>query len=173
MDTVQRILTFVTYMTRLCLRSLNDRFVALTTPESTPLLLGTLTDLFMSKSKLVAENALLRQQLIILRRQVKRPACTRSDRMLLVLLARMVRTWKQALLIVQPETRLALASLWLSTVLEVQVEGLFSQAKDPPGDRGLDQADGQRQSPSSEQSGFGANCSNWASMSANVPFRST
>jgi hypothetical protein len=50
--------------------------------------------------------------------------------MLLVLLASMVRTWKQALLIVQPETRLALASLWLSTVLEVQVEGLFSQAKD-------------------------------------------
>jgi putative transposase len=47
-----------------------------------------------------------RQQLIILRRQVKRPACTRTDRMLLVLLARFVRTWKQALFIVQPETLL-------------------------------------------------------------------
>jgi putative transposase len=55
----------------------------------------------------VAENALLRQQVIILRRQVKRPACTKKDRMLLVLLASMVRTWKQALFIVQPETRLA------------------------------------------------------------------
>jgi putative transposase len=54
----------------------------------------------------VAENALLRQQLIILRRQVKRPACTKMDRMLLVLLARMGRTWKQALFIVQPETLL-------------------------------------------------------------------
>ncbi len=54
----------------------------------------------------MAENALLRQQLIILRRQVKRPACTRTDRMLVVLLARMARTWKQALFIIQPETLL-------------------------------------------------------------------
>jgi hypothetical protein len=37
---------------------------------------------------------------------VKRPACTKTDRMLLVLLARLVRTWKQALFIVQPETLL-------------------------------------------------------------------
>jgi len=69
-------------------------------------MLGMLTDLARSKSELVAENALLRQQLIILRRQVKRPACTKTDRMLLVLLARIVRSWKQALLIVQPETLL-------------------------------------------------------------------
>ena len=47
-----------------------------------------------------------RQQLIILRRQVKRPACTRADRLLLVFLASMARTWKQALFIVQPETLL-------------------------------------------------------------------
>ncbi len=54
----------------------------------------------------MAENALLRQQLLILRRQVKRPACTKTDRMLLVLLARAIRTWKQAIFIVQPETLL-------------------------------------------------------------------
>src|SRR5215469_6758489 len=47
-----------------------------------------------------------RQQVIILRRQMKRPACTRTDRMLLVLLASIVRTWKQALFIVQPEALL-------------------------------------------------------------------
>jgi putative transposase len=103
---VHRILTFVMWLTGYCLRSLGDRFVAWTTPESTSLLLLTLTDLVRSKSELVAENALLRQQLIILRRQVKRPACTKMDRMLLVLLASMVRTWKQALLLVQPETLL-------------------------------------------------------------------
>ncbi len=68
--------------------------------------LGTVVDLARSKSELVAENALLRQQLIILRRHVKRPACTKTDRMLLVLLARTVRTWKQALPIVQPDTLL-------------------------------------------------------------------
>ena len=48
----------------------------------------------------------MRQQLIILQRQVKRPACTKTDRVLLVLLARLVRTWNQALFIVQPETLL-------------------------------------------------------------------
>jgi len=107
---VQRILTFITRLTRFCLQSLHHRYVTWTTPGPTSLLLGTLTDLSRSKSELVAENALLRQQLIILRRHAKRPACTRTDRMLLVLLARMVRTWKQALFIVQPETRLAVAS---------------------------------------------------------------
>jgi hypothetical protein len=54
----------------------------------------------------VAENALLRQQFIILKRQVKQPACTQKDRILLVLLARAVRKWKQTLFIVQPETLL-------------------------------------------------------------------
>jgi putative transposase len=106
MDIVQGILTIITWLTHLCLRSLHHRFVAWTKPDTTPLLLGTLTDLARSKSELVAENALLRQQLSILRRQVKRPACTRRDRMLLVFLARLVRAWKQALFIVQPETLL-------------------------------------------------------------------
>ena len=54
----------------------------------------------------MAENALLRQQLIVLRRHVKRPTFTKTDRLLLVLLARAVRTWKHALLIVQPATLL-------------------------------------------------------------------
>jgi len=54
----------------------------------------------------MAENALLRQQLIMLKRQVQRPACTKTDRILLVLLTRAVRAWKQTLLIVQPDTLL-------------------------------------------------------------------
>ena len=86
-STVHRILTFLTWLTGYCLRSLNDLFVAWTTPETTSLQLGTLIDLSRSKSELVAENALLRQQLIILPREVKRPACTKTDRILLVLLA--------------------------------------------------------------------------------------
>ena len=103
---MQRILTFITRLTSFCLQSLHHRFIAWTKPDTTLLLLGTLTDFSRSMSDLVTENALLRQQLIILRRQVKRPACTRTDRLLLVLLAGMVRTWKQALFIVQPETLL-------------------------------------------------------------------
>src|SRR5207248_152506 len=75
-------------------------------PPRTCLMLGMIADLIRSKAELLAENALLRQQLIILRRQVKRPIYRKSDRLLLVLLARMVRTWKQNLFIMQPETLL-------------------------------------------------------------------
>jgi putative transposase len=103
---VHRILTFITWLIGLCLQSFHQRFVAWTKPDTTSLIAGMLIDQARNKSELVAENAFLRQQLIILRRQVKRPTCTKTDRMLLVLLARMVRTWKQALFIVQPETLL-------------------------------------------------------------------
>jgi putative transposase len=74
--------------------------------RTTSLLLGTFADMTRGKSELLAENALLRQQLVILRRQIKRPAYRKRDRLLLVLLSRMVRTWKQALFLVQPETLL-------------------------------------------------------------------
>jgi putative transposase len=89
-----------------CLDVLHPRFVRWTKPLTTSLPLGTLTDLGRSKSQLIAENALLRQQLIMLSRQVKQPACSKADRTLLILLARLVRTWKQALFIVQPDTLL-------------------------------------------------------------------
>jgi len=64
-------------------------------------------DLARTRADLIAENALFRQQLVILRRQVKRPAYTRTGRLLLVLLARAARNWKQALFIVQPDTLLS------------------------------------------------------------------
>jgi hypothetical protein len=67
---------------------------------------GTLTDLTRTKAELIAENALLRQQLIILCRQIKRPTCTGTERIRLVLLARLVRHWKQTPFIVQPDTLL-------------------------------------------------------------------
>jgi putative transposase len=85
---------------------LHTRCVQWTKPPAYSLPLGTLADLARSKAELLAENALLRQQLIILKRQVKRPTCTKRDRILLVLLARAVRAWKQTLFLVQPETLL-------------------------------------------------------------------
>jgi transposase InsO family protein len=88
------------------LGALSSHLTRWTKPLSSSLPLGTLADLGRSNAELVAENALLRQQLIILKRQVKRPACTKTDRMLLVLLARLVRSWQQALVIVQPDTLL-------------------------------------------------------------------
>src|SRR5262249_45025017 len=89
-----------------CWHALSSRLTHWTKPLGTSLPLATLTDFGKSKSQLIAENALLRQQLIMLKRQVKRPACTNTDRLLLVLLARLVRTWQQALFIVQPDTLL-------------------------------------------------------------------
>ncbi len=59
-----------------------------------------------SRTQLLAENALLRQQLLVLRCGIARPTMTPADRVLLVLLASRVRAWRQALLLVQPETLL-------------------------------------------------------------------
>jgi hypothetical protein len=80
----------------------------------------------------------LRKPLIILSRQVNRPAYRKADRTLLVLLARLVRSWKQALLIVQPDTRLALASGALSPGLETQITDRFSYAEARYGNHCLD-----------------------------------
>lgn len=88
------------------LSTLDRAFCHLTQPERHSPLLDTAADLARSKAELVAENALLRQQLIVLRRQVKKPTFTPTDRLWLVLLASRVRHWKDALLILQPETLL-------------------------------------------------------------------
>jgi len=89
---------------RATLQTLRRRLARATKPTAPALIAATLADLRRSKPQLVAENALLRQQLLILRRSVKRPRCTSADRAVLVLLASRVRAWRQALLIVQPET---------------------------------------------------------------------
>ena len=67
---------------------------------------GYLSDLTRSRTDLIVENALLRQQLIVLNRQIKRPQLTNPDRFHLVLLAHFTKFWKQSLHIVQPETLL-------------------------------------------------------------------
>jgi hypothetical protein len=51
----------------------------------------------------VLEDTLLRQQLIVLQRQAKRPVLSWRDRAVFVLVASRLRTWKQALLILLTE----------------------------------------------------------------------
>ncbi len=77
-----------------------------TRPLTRTLVGGALADAVKPKRVLLAENALLRQQLIVLRRQVTRPRLTPGDRAWLVLLARLTQTWQSALLLVQPQTLL-------------------------------------------------------------------
>ena len=75
-------------------------------PTTTKIIAGTLADLPRSRGDLIAENALLRQQLIVLNRQVKRPKLDNRDRFRLVLLARLTRFWQNTLHIVQRATLL-------------------------------------------------------------------
>ncbi|HSG43245.1 MAG TPA: integrase core domain-containing protein [Anaerolineales bacterium] len=85
---------------------LQERVKHWTKPATSVLIIGTLSDLTRSRTDLVVENALLRQQLIVLNRQVKRPQLTNTERFRLVFLSHFTTFWKQALDIVQPDTLL-------------------------------------------------------------------
>jgi hypothetical protein len=65
---------------------------------------GLATDLRRSRAELTAENVLLRQQLIVASRRVKRPILRRHERTLITLLAAALPRWRDALLLVKPET---------------------------------------------------------------------
>ncbi len=67
---------------------------------------GLLLDITRSRRELIAENAFLRQQLLVVVRQVKRPKFRERDRFMLLGLAAMFTNWRNALLLVQPETLL-------------------------------------------------------------------
>ncbi|NLA41733.1 MAG: transposase family protein [Smithella sp.] len=59
---------------------------------------------FQSRKQILLENALLRLQLVIYQRSVKRPKIQPRDRILLVWLSSIFSGWKKALVVVRPET---------------------------------------------------------------------
>ena len=77
-----------------------------TKPRSVALATGLAGDLPRSRGDFLLENALLRQQILVLHRAARRSRFTPLERGLLVLLASRLRTWASALLILQPETLL-------------------------------------------------------------------
>src|ERR687885_2986452 len=99
-----RCLTWLRQRVRYGVDAIRTRVSQWTTPRPVALAAGLAADLTRSRGELLLENALLRQQVLVLRRAVKRPALPPPDRGLLVLLASRLRTWASALLIVQPET---------------------------------------------------------------------
>ena len=99
-----------------------------TKPDNHGLVGGTVADARRSKSELMLENALLRQQVIVLDRQVKCPQLSWRERGIMVLLASKLRTWKGALLIVQPDT----VKRWHRDLFRL-VWRRKSQAKQPGG----------------------------------------
>ena len=88
------------------LHPLEASWIRWTQPSGDRLLRSTLTDLTRSRRELIAENAFLRQQVIVLKRQKPHPSVTRFDRTLLVVLASTVQGWKDSLLLVKPDTLL-------------------------------------------------------------------
>jgi putative transposase len=63
-----------------------------------------LRSLFVSRISLAAEILILRQQLLVLNRTVKRPKHRRQDRLFWVCLSRLWKDWRERLVIVKPET---------------------------------------------------------------------
>src|SRR5580704_8582866 len=68
------------------------------------LLAGTILRIFRTRHKILLENLALRQQLAALKRIHPRPRLAAFDKLFWVLLRRFWSGWKQALLIVSPET---------------------------------------------------------------------
>jgi len=105
-DVMATIFGLLTKRAAATLRVVHARRLRWTKPATRTPVRGALADVTRSTAALVAENALLRQQLLVLQRTVTRPAVRPRDRVLLVRLARLVRGWQAALLIVQPDTLL-------------------------------------------------------------------
>ncbi len=99
-----RILKRVQSIVEQGLQAVGTAISRVTKPISQSPALSTAADLARSKPQLIAENLLLRQQLLVLNRSAKRPHFTATDRGLFVLLASQLQNWKEALLIVKPET---------------------------------------------------------------------
>ena len=92
-----------------CVHRVGQAIKALLRPARTVTALAgaAALDALRPRSELVAENALLRQQVLVLRRTAPpRPRLQREDRLLLVLLARVTRAWRDGLHLVQPDTLL-------------------------------------------------------------------
>ncbi len=70
----------------------------------TSLVAGLVEDAFRTREELIAENALLRQQLIVAARAFRQPKFKAHERGVMVLLASLVRHWESAVLLIQPQT---------------------------------------------------------------------
>jgi hypothetical protein len=75
-------------------------------PVGTGAVRGCVADLTRTRPELLAENAFLRQQLLVAARRVKTARFRATDRALLVALAAMFTHWRDALVLVKPETLL-------------------------------------------------------------------
>ena len=67
-------------------------------------LTAALIDAVRTRSELLLENAVLRHQVVVLRRRARRPRLTPLDRLRFVIAVRLLPNWRQAIALVQPQT---------------------------------------------------------------------
>ena len=84
----------------------NRLFRRITEPARSNIVTGTLADLPRARSELLAENALVRQQLVVLCSQVRTPRLTWRERLSLLFLAHWAPNWMDTLQIIKPDTLL-------------------------------------------------------------------
>jgi putative transposase len=73
-------------------------------PRMLSLFFGLMSSAFRSRRNLLLDNLALRQQLSVLKARQPQPRFSAADRFFWVPLRRLWRGWKQALIVVQPET---------------------------------------------------------------------
>jgi hypothetical protein len=125
----------------------NQLFRRLTQPASPNLVTGALADLPRSRAELLAENALLRQKLIVIRQRTKTPRLT--WRAVVLVVPRPLGSQLEASRANYQTGHIAtLAPRGFSAVQEVEVAHASSNAATAPGSRNdcVDTADGSRES---------------------------
>ena len=79
---------------------------------------GTILRIFRTQRSLVLENLVLRQQLVVLKRKHPRPRLGPLDKLFWLAFRRFWPQWKEALVIVLPDTVVRVASIRFQTVLD-------------------------------------------------------
>ena len=72
--------------------------------DAVGLLVGAILRLFRTRRRLLLENLALRQQLLAMKRRYPRPRLAALDKLFWVVARRFWSEWKQALMVVSPET---------------------------------------------------------------------
>jgi hypothetical protein len=98
-------------------------------------LTGTMLRVFRTRRNLLLENLVLRQQLTVLKRKRHRPRIAALDKLFWVLARRFWSRWKQALIIVSPETVVRWHS-WICALLACDLQGPASDRQEEDFQRG-------------------------------------
>ena len=128
-------------------QAVGNLLTRITKPMSTAarLVAGAGRDMTRSTAELLAENALLRQQVIVLRRALGKPQLEDHERLLMVLLARFNAGWRAGPAHRQAGHAASLAQSTLQAPLEAQVKTQWLARTPRPRDHRPDSNDAQGQ----------------------------